>query len=393
MKTLYIDCNMGAAGDMLMSALSELHPDPQDFIERLNSLNIPKVTVKAERSVKCGITGTHVRVLVGDAEENEDMHHDHHEHHHHHHAGMKDIENIINGLNISENVRNNALSVYRLIAEAESHAHGCEMNEIHFHEVGTMDAVTDIVGVCMLLDELAPDKIIASPIRVGSGQVKCAHGILPVPAPATAHILSEVPIYSGEIKGELCTPTGAALLKHFVNEFTSMPVMCVSKIGYGMGTKDFETANCLRVMMGEEEENSETIAELCCNIDDMTGEQIGFAVGKLLEAGASDVFTSPIYMKKNRPGAMLTCICREWDKDKFVKLIFKHTSTIGIREHISDRYTLSRKEITVHTDYGDVRAKKSEGYGVYRVKAEYDDLAEIAEKNGISLSDIEIMEE
>lgn len=390
MKILYIDCNMGAAGDMLMSALFELHPNPQDFIERLNSLNIPEVTVKAERSVKCGITGTHIRVLVGDIEENEDMHHGHH--HDYHHSGMKDIENIINGLNISENVRNNALSVYRLIAEAESHAHGCEVSEIHFHEVGTMDAVTDIVGVCMLLDELAPDRIIASPIRVGSGQVKCAHGILPVPAPATAHILREVPIYSGEIKGEFCTPTGAALLKHFVNEFTSMPVMCVSKIGYGMGTKDFETANCLRVMMSEEEEKSETITELCCNIDDMTGEQIGFAVGKFLEADALDVFTSPIYMKKSRPATMLTCLCKESDKDKFVKLIFKHTSTIGIREHISERYILSCKEIIIHTNYGDIRAKQSEGYGVCRVKAEYEDLAEIADSNKISLSDIEITE-
>ncbi len=389
MKTLYIDCNMGAAGDMLMSALAELHSDFQGFIARLNGLNIPDVTVKAEKSVKCGISGTHIRVFVGEAEESEAIHHGH-QHEHHHHSGMKDIENIINGLNISENVRNNALSVYRLIAEAESHAHGCDVDEIHFHEVGTMDAVADIVGVCMLIDELAPERIIASPICVGSGYVHCAHGILPVPAPATAHILRGVPIYSGEIRAELCTPTGAALLRHFADEFAPMPVMRVSKIGYGMGTKDFETANCLRAMLGDAEAKPEAIALLCCNIDDMTGEQTGFAVGKLLEAGALDVFTAPIYMKKNRPGVMLTCICREREKDRFVKLIFKHTSTIGLREHIAGRYALSRKEITVHTDYGDVRAKQSEGYGVCRVKAEYDDLAELADKNGISLSDIDI---
>lgn len=391
MKTLYIDCNMGAAGDMLMSALAELLPNPQEFTERLNSLNIPKITVKVEKSVKCGITGTHIRVFVGNIEENENMHHCHHNHHHH--SGMKNIENIITGLNVSESVRNNALSVYQLIAEAESCAHCCEMNDIHFHEVGTMDAVADIVGVCMLIDELAPDKIIASPVRVGSGQVKCAHGILPVPAPATAYILRGIPIYSGEIKGEFCTPTGSALLKHFVNEFAPMPVMRVSKIGYGMGTKDFGATNCVRAMIGESTDKAETITELCCNIDDTTGEQIGFAVNKLLEAGALDVFTSSIYMKKSRPGILLTCLCKENDKNKFIRLIFQHTSTIGIREHISDRYTLSRKEITAHTNYGDVRAKKSEGYGVCRIKTEYEDLAEIAERNKISLSDIEITEE
>ena len=278
MKTLYLECNMGAAGDMLMSALSELLPEPHGFIARLNKLNIPNVTVTAEKAVKCGITGTHIHVMVNGSEENGHMHN--HGHEHHHHSGMKELEAIINNLDVSEAVRKNAIAAYRLIAEAESHVHGREIDNIHFHEVGTMDAVTDIVGTCMLIEELAPDKIIASPVHVGSGQVKCAHGILPVPAPATAYILRDIPIYGGEIRGELCTPTGAALLKLFVSEFKALPCMKLSKVGYGIGTKDFDTANCLRAMIGETEE-TDTAVELCCNIDDMTGEEIGFAVERL----------------------------------------------------------------------------------------------------------------
>lgn len=253
MKILYIECNMGAAGDMLMSALLELHPDPDDFIIRLNGLGIPGVKAEKKKSVKCGITGTHVEVSVYGGHEDEHMH-EHHSHEHHHHTGMHEIEHIIGHFEIDERVREDILSVYRLIAEAESRAHGRDIEQIHFHEVGTMDAVADITGVCMLLDELSPDRIIASPVHVGCGQVKCAHGILPVPAPATAYILKDVPIYGGAVRGELCTPTGAALLKHFVNKFGDMPIMRIKNIGYGMGTKDFETANCMRVMLGETEE-------------------------------------------------------------------------------------------------------------------------------------------
>ncbi|MCC8160527.1 MAG: nickel pincer cofactor biosynthesis protein LarC [Oscillospiraceae bacterium] len=392
MKTLYIECNMGVAGDMLMSALLELHPSPEEFLEKLNGLDIPGVAFKKSVSVKCGITGTHIDVSVNGEVEGEHCHEHHHEHHHehkhHHHSGMNDIEHIISRINVSEKVRADALAVYRLIAEAESHAHRREISEIHFHEVGTMDAVADVVGTCLLLEELAPEKIIVSPVNVGSGQVKCAHGILPVPAPATAYILRGVPIYGGEIRGELCTPTGAALLKYFADRFDSMPVMRVSAVGIGMGSKDFAAANCVRAFYGETRENNETVAELYCNIDDMTGEEIGFAVNRLLAAGALDVFTTPIAMKKNRPGILLTCMCRAEDREKMLKLIFKHTSTIGVREHISNRYTLERAEETVNTEYGDIRVKKSRGYGVSKSKAEYDDVEKAALENDLSLTDI-----
>lgn len=381
MKILYLECNMGAAGDMLMSALSELVG--ADVTQRLNGLNIPSVLYEKKTSVKCGVRGTHIDVLINGETEGEHAHC----HHEHHHTGMSEIEHIIGHLDLPEKVRGDALSVYKLIARAESEAHGCEAWEVHFHEVGAMDAVADVVGVCMLMNEIAPDKVVVSPIHVGSGQVMCAHGILPVPAPATANILRGTPIYGGKISGELCTPTGAALIKYFADEFGPMPVMKTEKIGYGMGSKDFETANCLRAFLGETD-GSDTITELCCNIDDMTGEEIGFAVNTLLDAGAAEVFTQAVYMKKNRPGTLLTCLCRESDRDKFVCLIFKHTTTIGIRERVLSRYVLDRREESVCTKYGDIHVKISEGYGVRRVKPEYDDLKKTAEKLGISLYDL-----
>ena len=264
MKTLYFECNMGAAGDMLMAALLELHYDPKDFLERLNNIGIPGVCISSEPSTKCGIIGTHVKVQVnGHEEEIDNQDDDHEEYHHHHnhehedhhnhhdHNNIEAIQHLIDHLNVSDSVKKDALKVYELIAEAEGRVHGVPVSQIHFHEVGTMDAVADIVGVCMLIEEFAPCMILSSPINVGSGHVHCAHGILPVPAPATAYILHDVPIYNNHINGELCTPTGAALLKHFVNKFSTMPVMTVKKIGYGMGKKDFDMVNCVRVYLAD----------------------------------------------------------------------------------------------------------------------------------------------
>ena len=381
---------MGAAGDMLTAALSELLKDPADFQSRFNSIGIPDAALSLEKSEKCGITGTHACVSVNGVEEHE-HHHDHH--HDHHHSTMADIEHIISHLSVSDTVKKNAANVYKLIAEAESHAHGREVSEIHFHEVGAMDAVADVTAVCMLLEEIKPDKIIVSPVHVGSGHVHCAHGTLPVPAPATAHILRGVPIYGGEIEGELCTPTGAALLKYFADEFGKMPVMRIEKTGYGMGNKDFEKANCVRAMIGETDDRAGEITELRCNIDDMTGEMIGFAVEELMNAGALDVYTMAISMKKNRPGTLLTVMCRAEQREEMLRLIFTHTTTLGVREYTPNRYTLTRREITLKTPFGDVKGKKSEGYGTTTVKAEYEDLARIARENNISIKDIKYEEE
>lgn len=410
MRTLYLDCGMGAAGDMLAAALLELLPDPEAFVEELNALGIPGVRFRKDPAVKCGITGTHLTVTVDGQEESIDCHHSHeheheheheydhehgheHEHEHkhdhghtHHHSGMHDIEHIVRGhLSIPENVKDNVMAVYGLIAAAESQAHGVPVTDIHFHEVGTMDAIADITAVCLLMDRLAPDQVVASPVHVGCGQVRCAHGILPVPAPATAFLLKDVPIYGGAVQGELCTPTGAALLKHFVTKFGDMPVMKPSAVGYGCGKKDFEAANCLRAMLGETEDGTGSVLVLSCNLDDMTAEAVGFAMEQLFDAGALEVYTVPTGMKKSRPGLLLRVICRPEQRETMVRTIFRHTSTIGIRENDSRRYVLERRIQTLDTPCGPVRQKTSTGYGVTRVKYEYEDVARIARERGLSL--------
>jgi hypothetical protein len=316
-------------------------------------------------------------------------HHEDHEHHHHEHHGLHDVEHIVSHLELPEKVREDVLAVYRLIAEAEGHVHGKPVTEIHFHEVGTMDAIADVTAVCLLFYELAPERVAASPIHVGSGQVKCAHGILPVPAPATAWLLRGIPTYGGAVEGELCTPTGAALLRHFVDEFGNQPPMRVEKIGYGCGKKDFARANCLRAMLGETEGDSENVIELRCNLDDMTPEAVGFAMEELLAAGALDVFTTPVGMKKNRPGILLTCLCHEQERQEMIRLLFLHTTTLGVRETVCSRYTLERTTETVPTPHGEVRVKRVSGWGVRRGKPEYEDVARIAREQGISLAEAE----
>lgn len=380
MKILYFDCSMGAAGDMLAGSLLELFPNKETIVAELNALGIAHVEFVAETSVKCGITGTHLQVLVHGEEEGCE--------HHHHHTSIADIAQIIGRLQVSEAVKQRILHVYQIIANAESHVHGEPVEHIHFHEVGAIDAVADITAVCYLLDKLGVEQIYASSVHVGSGQVTCAHGVLPVPAPATAQILQGVPIYGGQIQGELCTPTGAALLKHFVRQFGAMPAMTTDAIGYGMGKKDFSAPNCIRAMLGTAADETDRVAELCCNLDDMTGEAIGFATEQLLAAGALDVFTTPISMKKNRPGVLLSVLCKPEDKDTFVKLLLRHTTTLGIRENILHRYTLTRRTETVQTPYGPVRQKIAEGYGVNRSKYEYEDLSRIAREYDLALGEI-----
>ena len=394
---------------MLTAALLELLPDRDAFLEEINHIGIPGVEVTAREDEKCGIRGTHIHVKVQGEEETEEMfehdhdqdHHHGHEHdhdhdheharhheHHHYYTGMNEIRRIIEKFHVSDKVKQDVKAVYETIAEAESHAHGCPVEEIHFHEVGSMDAVTDVTAVCLLLEKLAPEQILVSPIHVGSGQVRCAHGILPVPAPATAHILRGVPTYGGEVRGELCTPTGAALLKHFAARFCSMPVMRTEKIGIGTGKKDFEAANCIRVFLGETEEKSEQLVEMNCNLDDCTAERIAFAAEQLLAQGALDVYTVPAGMKKSRPGILLCVLCREGDRERMAESIFRHTSTLGIRVQPVQRYTLDRTIETVSTALGPVRKKISVGFGIRREKWEYEDLAKLAREKDLSIEQV-----
>lgn len=405
MRTIYLDCSMGAAGDMLMAALLELLPEKDTFLQKMQSLGLPGLEISAEPSVKCGITGTHMRVLIHGEEEGHPHEHAVEEHAHshadapeaahahvhvhpHHHTDLDGLTHRIFHLNVSEAVRSNILAVYQSIADAESRVHGVPVEQIHFHEVGSLDALADVTGVCLLMELLAPEQVLASPVHVGSGQVRCAHGILPVPAPATALLLEGIPIYGGSIRGELCTPTGAALLRRFVTRFGPLPPMRVEKTGYGMGTKDFEAANCVRAMLGQTEESAGHILELACNLDDMTPEAVGFAMEQLFAAGALDVYTTPIGMKKNRPGVLLTCMCREDDREAMLRTIFRHTSTLGVRVSVCDRYTLSRRQYAVQTPDGKIRVKESSGWGVLRRKAEFEDLARIARQTGKSIAEV-----
>ncbi len=368
---------MGIAGDMLMAALWQLIPNKEKVIEDINSIGLPHTQISFEEKTSCGINGTYANVLCHGVSENEGQEH--------HHSNLGDICEIINSLNIPNEVKDKAIKTYNIIAQAESKVHGTKMQNIHFHEVGTLDAIADVVVCSYLLYLLAPDKIICSPVNVGSGCVKCTHGILPVPAPATAEILKGVPFYTSNIRSELCTPTGAALVKANVTEFSEMPKMICSDTGYGFGKKEFDTANCIRVFIGDAYYE---VIELACNIDDMTAEDLAYACDILIKSGALDVSQTPIAMKKSRLGTMLSVICKAEDRKKILSLIFKHTSTIGIREYKLNRHTLDRKINKINTPLGDVLIKKSSGFNTKKEKTEHDDLEKIANDNNLSIDEV-----
>ena len=430
MKTLYLDCSMGAAGDMLAAALLELQPDSEAALAELNALDIPGVEFVREPVTRCGIAATHLSVRVDGQEEVTDddhhhhhdhdcdhdhhHHHDHHDHyhdhdlptsqlpnestsqlpnHHHTHRSLSDIMSIIDGLPLVDRTADDARAVYSLLAEAESRAHGRSVDLVHFHEVGAMDAVADIVACCHLMARLAPEKIMASPVHVGFGSVRCAHGVMPVPAPATACLLEDVPSYAdGTIQGELCTPTGAALLRHFVSEFGPMPLMRVSAIGHGAGQKDFPRANVVRAMLGDSGLASsgatEEVLELACNIDDMTAEDLAFAAEAVRNAGALDVWMQPALMKKGRPGTIFLALCRPAGREAVLGAILRHTTTLGVRETLVRRTVLDREESVMATPYGDFRLKTASGFGVQREKYEHDDLAAAARALNLPLAEI-----
>lgn len=422
MKVLYLECNMGAAGDMLTAALAELLPSRDSFADRMNAIGIPGLDMSFIDRTTCGIRASHAVVRIGGVEEisndvapdgsdhqhihdhdhdhhhrdHDHHHHDHHhdyDHHHHHHehshAGLADIMAIVNTLDIPEAVREDVRGVYALIAEAEAAAHGAEVEHIHFHEVGMMDAVCDVTAVCLLMHLIAPDKVIVSPVCTGFGEVRCMHGIVPVPSPAAQYLLRDMPSYAGHIRGELLTPTGAALLKYFADEFAQRPMMTIRKCGYGTGMKEFDTANCVRAILGDiDDARTDDIIELACNLDDMTGEAVASAASVLRNAGALDVFYTPIQMKKDRPGVMLSCICRPGEEDRFADLMLRHTTTLGVRFSRQKRRVLARRFDTVQTPYGPVRVKIAEGPGFKKRKPESDDVAKLARENNVSFAEI-----
>jgi uncharacterized protein (TIGR00299 family) protein len=437
MKILYYDCFCGISGDMNLAALIDLGVPKEYLLEELTKLNLnSEFKINIEKSAKLGITGTRVDVLLNNNTQmpeealsnnkhdhthvhdhfntNEHSHtyepghihtheHDESNHHHndshsehshnheHHHRNLKDIEDIINSSDLSDKVKKLSLDMFIKVAEAEAKVHGKEIYEVHFHEVGAIDSIVDIVGAAICIDYLNVDKIIASPIQVGGGFVKCAHGLMPVPAPATTEILKNIPINTGIVQFETTTPTGAAIIAANVKEFTSKMNFSINNVAYGIGHKDLEIPNVLRVYLGETE-SLEQIEEqyiLETNIDDMNPELYGYVEEKLFDAGALDVYKSSIFMKKGRPGIKLSVLINEKIEKDILDIIFEETTSIGVRKYKVEKIMLNREFSKVETEYGDITIKKSYYNGnLVKYKPEYEECRTIAKEQNISIDKI-----
>ncbi|MFL0249822.1 nickel pincer cofactor biosynthesis protein LarC [Clostridium neuense] len=391
MKILYYDCFCGISGDMNLAALIDLGVPKKYLTEELSKLNLnSEYEIRIERSMKLGITGTRVDVTLKN-----NMHgHSHEEHihsHEHHHRNLKDVEDIINSSNLSDEVKKLSLDIFMKVAEAEAKVHGKMIDEVHFHEVGAIDSIVDIVGAAICIDYLKVDKIIASPVQVGGGFVKCAHGIMPVPAPATAEILKNIPMNTGIVQFETTTPTGAAILAANAEEFTKNIDFEVKKIGYGIGHRDLEIPNVLRVYLGEKEASEKKDEQYIfeTNIDDMNPELYGYVEDKLFEAGALDVFKTPIYMKKGRPGIKLSVLTELKKENGILDIIFEETTSLGIRKYKVEKIMLDREFSKVNTEYGDITVKKAYYKGkLVKYKPEYEECKTIAKEKKLPLDKI-----
>jgi uncharacterized protein (TIGR00299 family) protein len=383
MKILYYDCFAGISGDMNLGALIDLGVDKNYLIAELEKLNIEGFHLKINTDQRRGITGTKAEVII----ENQDN-----EKHRH----LRHIEELVNGSTLPERVKINALKIFDLIAVAEGKVHNISKEKVHFHEVGALDSIADIVGAAICLDYLKVDKVMASSIQLGGGTVKCAHGIMPVPAPATAEIVKNIPVKTGLVNHEATTPTGAAILVATVDEFTDIIDTPIVKTAYGIGNRDTsELANVLRVYLCEEADavkdvSSENAMVLESNIDDMNPEHYDYILEQLFNAGASDAWLVPIIMKKSRPAATLSVLCKGELVEKIKEIVFTHSTSIGIREYAVKKNMLRREESIVETTYGSVRIKQSYFNGkLVRSKPEFEDCKSLAEKYQISISEIE----
>lgn len=383
MKILYYDCFAGISGDMNLGAMIDLGVDAAYLESELRKLNIEGFHLEITRDLRRGISGTKAEVIV----ENPDN-----EKHRH----LRHVEEIINNSTLSETVKENSLKIFKLIAFAEAKVHDIAVERVHFHEVGALDSIADIVGAAICLDFLKVDKVLSAPIQLGGGTVKCAHGIMPVPAPATALIVENVPVKLGLVQHEATTPTGAAILVATVDEFTEQINFPITKTAYGIGHRDVsEVPNVLRVFLSETETAVSDVKEevatvLECNIDDMNPERYDFILEQLFNAGASDAWLVPIIMKKSRPANQLNVLCPPEKVQKMKHIIFTHSTTIGLREYSVKKSVLSRIEILVNTKFGNIRVKQSVFEGkVVRSKPEFDDCRTIALQKKISIEEVE----
>jgi len=446
MRTLYLDCISGISGDMLLAALVDLGADLAYVKRELLTLPIDDFDLWVEEVDKRGIMAKKLHIRLPEVghhhhhghehghshehglHEHGHLHehglhehtHDHHEHvhhhlenghlhldhghshdhdhgHHHHHEHRKaaTILEMIRESDLPERVKARSLAIFEAIAVAEGKIHGIDPSEVHFHEVGAMDSIIDTIGICLAMEDLGVDEIIASPVPTGYGKVRMAHGLYPIPAPATAELLRGIPLAKSHVQGELTTPTGAGVLKALATHFGPLENFKVDKIGYGAGTKDFETPNVIRALLGEVhsatagDAGRETIHVLEAQLDDCTAETLGYAMERLFEAGALDAYFTPVQMKKNRPGTLLTVLCLPPISERLEEILLEETTTFGVRRSIWTRRILEREIETTSTPYGDVRVKIGRlGERVMQMTPEYEDVARLAREQGVPFLDV-----
>ncbi len=423
MKTLYFDCSSGISGNMVLGALTEIIGDEDYLIRELDKLHLDGYEIEISKKEKNGINGTYVDVIPDgkdeyghyhhhhhhhghehshdhhhshDHEHSHDHHHSHdHEHKHNHthvHRNLDDVNAIIDNSTLEEPVKDLARRIFLRVARAESKVHGKDLSEVHFHEVGAVDSIVDIVGAAILLDKIKADRIISGIVNDGHGFIECAHGTMSVPVPATSEIMADAGVMFRQIDvdTELVTPTGAAIIAEIAEEYAPLPAMNIRKIGWGAGKKDLKIPNLLKVYLGEENrlEEEEAFMVMETNIDDCSGEILSYTMDKLFKNGALDVFYTPVYMKKNRPAYLLTVACRASDLDKLQKIIFRETTTIGIRYRKENRTRLDREKVLLDTPYGQLEGKRVSLDRETFIYPEYESMKKIAEEQEIPMKEI-----
>ena len=388
MKILYYECFAGISGDMNLGAMVDIGIKPEYLVTELKKLVIKGYELKIFKDQRKGISGTKVDVEI-EAGNNKSSH----DNSKHVHRNLKNIKTIINDSMLNDNIKNISLKIFKKVAEAESVIHNKDINEIFFHEVGAIDSIVDIVGAAICIDYLKPDKIYSSTVELGGGFVKCEHGTLPVPAPASVEILKGAPVRKGTVQYEAATPTGSAILASCVDEFTDKIDFIIEKTGYGIGSKDGNIPNVLRLYLGKStikesvEKDSSLIIE--CNIDDMNPEFYDYIINSLFDAGAKDVYITPIIMKKSRPAAKLSVLCNKGSEMLIENILFTETSSIGLRKYSVEKIMLERKIESVNTKYGEVKIKSAFYKDkIIKSKPEYEDCIKIAKKENIPIKEV-----